>query len=138
VGLDQVDRELSRTPNEAERNALVETWNLCKEKYCLTRFETTTKSKKASKLTQESGINLKNGAYFVTDDHIKKIEEYVAFGTKSQGKVDLDVLATVAIAGVHFFVSVDDSLLGNKRIKDFVKQKDHIEIYYPSEFLVLF
>jgi hypothetical protein len=53
-------------------------------------------------LTQESGINLKNGAYFVTDDHIKKIEEYVAFGTKSQEKVDLDVLATVAIAGVHF------------------------------------
>ena len=58
MGVDQVDREAKRTSNEAKRNALTETWSLCKEKYCLTRFETLTKSKKASKSTQESGINL--------------------------------------------------------------------------------
>ncbi len=137
MGVDQVDREAKITSNKTKRSALTETWSLCKEKYCLTRFETLTKSKKASKSTQESGINLQDGAHWVTDDHVKKIEEYVAFGTARKEKLDLEVLATVAIAGVHVFVSVDNPLLGNKRIKDFVKQKDDIEIYYPSEIIKL-
>lgn len=137
MGVDQVDREAKRTSNEAKRNALTETWSLCKEKYCLTRFETLTKSKKASKSTQESGINLKDGAHWMTDNYDKKIKEYVAVGTTPKEKVDLEVLATVAIAGVHVFVSIDNLLVGNKRIKGFVKQKDDIEIYYPGEIIKL-
>lgn len=137
VGVDQVDREVWRTANETRRKALSETWSLCKEKHCLTRFETLSKSKKASKSTRESGINLEDGAYWVTDDDMKKIEEYVAAGTTRKEKVDLEVLATVAIARVSIFVSLDCSLLDNKRLKDFVKQKDNIDIYPPSEIIKL-
>jgi hypothetical protein len=135
VGVDQVDREVQQTPNEAKRVALIETWKLCEEKYCLTRFESLAKSKRGAKSKQESGINLQNGAWFVTDQDMKKIDEYVAFGTTSEEKTDLEVLATAAIARVDVFVTVDCRLLQNKRIKDFAKQKDDIQIYSPSEIL---
>jgi hypothetical protein len=135
VGVDQIDREVQQTSVEAKRVALVETWKLCEEKHCLTRFESLAKSKRGSKSEQESGINLQNGAWFVTDQDMKKIDEYIAFGTTSKEKTDLEVLATVAITQVDFFVTVDCRLLQNKRIKDFARQKDDIQIYSPSEIL---
>ena len=133
VASDQLDRESQKTSNEATRIKLTETVKLCKEKYYLTRFETLTESTRASKSTQEDGINLEEGAYYVTQGDIKKIREYVAEGSTPKEKVDLEVLATAAIAGVHVFVTVDRRLLRNDKIKAFVKQKDDIDVYRPSQ-----
>lgn len=138
VGPDQVDRELSETSDEATKARLVKTLKLCKEKYFLTRFDSRTKSRKAARLGKESGINLSEGARFMTPEYSRKIKEYIAYGITYEEKRDLEVLATVAIAGVKVFVSVDyGTLLKNDRIKDFVKKKDDIEIYRPNKIVEL-
>jgi len=137
VAVDQVDREASKTSDESKRTKLLETLKLCKEKFYLTRFERLTFSKKAAKATGKSGINLGEGAYWVTEDNMRRIKEYIASGQNVEEKVDLEVLATAAIAGVRLFVTVDDELLANSQIREFVKQKDGIWIYRPSEILVL-
>ncbi len=85
----------------------------------------------------KSGINLEEGAYWVTEDNERRIKEYVASGRTLKEKGDLEVLATAAIAGVRLFVTVDDRLLANSHIREFVKQKDGIWIYRPSEILML-
>ena len=113
------------------------TIGLCKEKFFLTRFETSTSSKKGVQQRDKSGINLGQGAYWITEDNIRKINEYVAKGQTNKEKVDLEVLATVAIAGVRRFVTVDNPLIANTKIKEFIKQKDGIQIYRPSEILKL-
>lgn len=136
VAVDQVDREAHKTSDESKRAKLLDTLKLCKEKYCLTRFEISTLSKKAAKAKGKSGINLGEGAYWVTEDNERRIKEYVASGQTEKEKVDLEVLATVAIAGVRRFVTVDDRLLANSRIREFVKRKDGIWIYRPSEILM--
>jgi len=137
VAVDQVDREASRTSNETKRVKLLDTLKLCKEKFYLTRFETSTLSKKAAKARGKSGINLGEGAYWITEDNQRRINEYIDIGRNLEEKVDLEVLVTVAIAGVRLFVTVDDHLLANSRIIEFVKQKDGIRIYRPSEVLIL-
>ncbi len=137
VAVDQVDREASKTSNKTKRAKLLDTLKLCKEKFYLTRFETSTFSKSAAKASGESGINLEEGAYWITEDNERRIKEYVASGRTSEEKVDLEVLATAAIAGVRLFVTVDNHLLSNSRIREFVKQKDGIWIYRPSEMLML-
>ena len=133
VAVDQLDRESRKTPHKGKRNKLIETVELCKEKYYLTRFKALTQSRRASWSDEEPGINLKEGARWVTEGDMRKIREYIAFGFTSEEKVDLEVLATVAIAGVNIFVTVDYRLLGNNRIKEFAKQKDGIGIYSPSQ-----
>jgi len=137
VAVDQVDREASKTSNETKRAKLLDTLKLCKEKFYLTRFETSTFSKKAAKATGKSGINLEEGAYWITEDNERRIKEYVASGRTLKEKVDLEVLATAAIAGVRLFVTVDDRLLANSQIREFVKRKGGIWIYRPSEILML-
>ena len=137
VAVDQVDREASRTSNETKRVKLLDTLKLCKEKFYLTRFETSTLSKEAAKARGKSGINLGEGAYWITEDNQRRINEYIESGKNLEEKVDLEVLATVAIAGVRLFVTVDDHLLANSRIREFAKQKDDIWIYRPSEVLIL-
>jgi hypothetical protein len=116
---------------------LQETLKLCKEKFYLTRFDTSTVSKEASKAKGESGINLGEGAYWITEDNDRRINEYIASGTTLEEKTDLEVLATVAIAGVRLFITVDDGLLKNSRIREFARHKDGIWIYRPSEALKL-
>ena len=69
VAVDQVDREARKTSDESKRTKLLETLKLCKEKYYLTRFERSTFSKKAAKARGKSGINLGEGAYWVTEDN---------------------------------------------------------------------
>lgn len=133
VAVDQLDRESKKTSRTERRNKLIEIVKLCKEKYYLTRFEALSKSRRASKSMQESGINLEDGVRWVTESDMRKIREYVAFGVTPEEKVDLEVLATAAIAGVHVFVTVDCGLLRNDRIKRFAKQKDDIGIYRPSQ-----
>lgn len=137
VVVDQVDREASKTSNETKRVKLLDTLKLCKEKFYLTRFETSTLSKEAAKARGKSGINLGEGAYWITEDNQRRINEYIESGRNLEEKVDLEVLATVAIAGVRLFVTVDDYLLANSRIREFAKQKDGIWIYRPSEVLIL-
>ncbi|MBA7596256.1 hypothetical protein ES703_03226 [subsurface metagenome] len=137
VAVDQVDREASKTSDESKRTKLLETLKLCKEKFYLTRFERSTVSKKAAKARGKSGINLGEGAYWVTEDNVRRIKEYIASGRNVEEKVDLEVLATVAIAGVRLFVTVDGDLLANSQIREFVKRKDGIWIYRPSEILLL-
>ena len=137
VAVDQVDKEITRTNDEAKREKLIETLGLCKEKHYLTRFETRTLSKRASKAKGKVGINLGNGAYFVTEGDIRKIEEYTTFGASLNQQVDLEILATAAIAEVKVVVFVDSPLLGNKKIKDFAKQKDEIEICTPTQVIKL-
>ncbi len=85
----------------------------------------------------KSGINLEEGAYWVTEDNERRIKKYVPSGRTLKEKGDLEVLATAAIAGVRLFVTVDDRLLANSHIREFVKQKDGIWIYRPSEILML-
>lgn len=133
VAVDQLDRESKKTPYTERRNKLIETVKLCKEKRYLTRFQALNKSKRASKSTRESGINLGNGACWVTGSDMQKIKEYIALGVNDEERADLEVLATAAIAGVHIFVTVDYKLLRNDRIRRFAKQQDDIEIYRPSE-----
>ena len=133
VALEQVDKEINRTSNEVNRVKLIETLGLCKEKYYLTRFESCKKSKWASRAKGKVGINLGNGAYFITESGKCKIKEYVAVGTNLKEQTDLEILATAAIAGVKVVVFIDSPLLGNKKIKDFAKQKDDIEVCTPSQ-----
>ncbi len=133
VALDQVDKEISRTPDEVKRGKLIETLGLCKEKYYLTRFESYKKSKRASKAKGKVGINLGNGAFYITEDDIHKIEEYTMFSDSLGKQVDLEILATAAIAGVKVVVFVDNNFLSDKQVKDFAKQKDDIEIYTPTQ-----
>ncbi len=64
---------------------------------------------------------------------MRKIKEYITLGVNDKERVDLEVLATAAIAGVHIFVTVDYRLLRNDRIRRFAKQQDDIEIYRPSQ-----
>ncbi len=137
VAVDQVDKEINRTNDETKRGKLIKTLALCKEKHYLTRFETHTLSKRASKAKGKVGINLGNGAYFVTESDIRKIEEYVALGTNPEEQTDLEVVATAAIAEVKVVVFVDVPLLGNEKIKDFAKQKDDIEICTPTQIIEL-
>jgi len=105
VAVDQLDRESKKASRTERRNKLIETVKLCKEKWYLTRFQALSKSKRASKSTQESGINLGDGAHWVTESDIHKIEEYIACGVNDEERVDLEVLATAAIASVHIFDS---------------------------------
>jgi len=80
---------------------------------------------------------LGEGAYWVTEDNMRRIKEYIASGQNLEDKVDLEVLATAAIAGVRLFVTVDYKLLAKSQIRAFVKRKDDIWIYRPSEILML-
>ena len=140
VAVDQTDREASQTSDESRRTKLLDTLKLCKEKFYLTRFEKSTSSKKAARARGKSGINLEEGAYWVTEDNERRINEYIAFGRtleELEEKVDLEVLATAAIAGVRLFVTVDDHLLANSYIREYVKWKDGVWIYRPSEILML-
>jgi hypothetical protein len=137
VAVDQIDREASKTSDESKRAKLIDTLKLCKEKFYLTRFETSTLSKSAAKARGKSGINLEEGAYWVTEDNMRRINEYVARGRTLKDKVDLEVLATVAIAGVRLFMTVDYRLLFKSQIREFVERKDGIGIYRPSEILKL-
>jgi len=137
VAVDQVDKEINRTNDEAKREKLIKTLALCKEKHYLTRFETRTLSKRASKAKGKVGINLGNGAYFVTEGDIRKIEEYTTFGASLNEQVDLEILATAAIARVEIVVFVDKPFLQNEEIKDFAKQKDNIEICTPTQVIKL-
>jgi len=137
VAVDQIDREASKTSDQSKRAKLLDALKLCKEKFYLTRFETSTFSKKATKARGKSGINLEEGAYWVTEDNERRIKEYIASGRNLKEQVDLEVLATAAIAGVRLFVTVDYNLLANSQIREFVKRKDGIWIYRPSEILML-
>ena len=96
VAVDQLDRESKKTSCTERRNKLIETVKLCKEKWYLTRFEALSKSKQASKSAQESGINLGDGARWVTKSDMRKIEKYIALGVNDEERVDLEVLATAA------------------------------------------
>ena len=136
VAVDQINREASKTSEESKRAKLLDTLKLCKEKFYLTRFKSSTLSKRAAKARGKSGINLKDGSYWVTEDNIRRIKEYTASGRTLKEKVDLEVLATAAIAGVRRFVTVDDRLLANSQIREFVQRKDGIWIYRPSEILM--
>jgi len=135
VAVDQLDRESKKASRTERRNKLIETVKLCKEKWYLTRFQALSKSKRASKSTQESGINLGDGAHWVTESDIHKIEEYIAFGVNDEERVDLEVLATAAIASVHIFVTVDYKLIRNDRIRRFTKHQDDVEIFRPSQII---
>jgi len=135
VAVDQVYREASRTSDESKRTKLRETLKLCKEKFYLTRFQTVTSPKGAAKARGKSGINLEDGSFWITKDNQRRIDKYIARGQDEEEKRDLEVLATVAIAGVRRFVTVDYDLLDNNRIKKFIQQEDGISIYRPSEIL---
>jgi len=135
VGVDKVDRERRKTSDASLKSEIDQVWQKCKEKYLLTRFEPSIQSKKSIKSHQENGINLVDGAHFIDNHDVEKIDEYVDFGNTLEDKVDLEVLATVAIAKVQVFITVDYRLLNKKHILDFVKQKDNISICRPIEFL---
>ena len=135
VAVDTVDREARITSNDSERTKQLETLKLCKEKFNLTRFKKLTPSRRPA--TGKSGINLGEGAYWVTEDNMRRIKEYIATGRNQEDRLDLEVLATVAVAGVRLFVTVDSYLIANSQIREFVKQKDGIWIYRPSEILML-
>ena len=137
VAVDQVDREARKTSDESKRTKRLETLKLCKEKFNLTRFEKLTSSKRAAGATGKSGINLGEGAYWVTEDNMRRIKEYIATGRNLEDRLDLEVLATVAIAGVRRFVTVDYKLLAKSHIREFVKRKDGIWMCRPSEILML-
>jgi len=135
VAVDQVYREASRTSDESKRTKLRETLKLCKEKFYLTRFQALTSPKGAAKARGKSGINLEDGSFWITKNGQRRIDEYIAIGQNEEEKRDLEVLATVAIAGVRRFATVDYNLLGNNRIKEYIQQEDGIFIYRPSEIL---
>jgi predicted nucleic acid-binding protein len=135
VGIDKVDRERQMTSNAVLRLARDRVWQRCKEKYLLTRFEQAIQSKKQLKSPRENGINLEDGAHFIDNNSEDKIAAYVEFGTTQKDKVDLEVLATVAIANIQVFITVDYKLLHKQHILDFVKQNDDICIFRPSDFL---
>ena len=137
VAVDQVYREASKTSDESKRMKLLNTLDLCKEKFFLTQFDTLSHSHKALKASGESGINLSYECYWITDDNKRRIKEYVGHGRTPKERVDLEVLATIAIAGVRRFVTVDEPLLANSHIIEFVKQHDDIWVYRPSEILPL-
>ena len=133
VRVDQVDRETKRTPPESGREEVERVRRKCKETHLLTRFSPSTQSKSASKSPQKSGINLAEGAHWMTDARKTKIDQYISHGTTDEERLDLEVLATVAIADVHTFVTVDYPLLNNAQIKDFVKREDDIDVCRPSQ-----
>jgi len=135
VAVDTVDREARITSNDSERTKQLETLKLCKEKFNLTRFKKLTPSRRPA--TGKSGINLGEGAYWVTEDNMRRIEEYIAIGQSSKDQADLEVLATVAIAGVRRFMTVDYKLLDKNYIREFAERKDGISMYRPSEILKL-
>ena len=135
VAVDQVYREASRTSDESKRTKLRETLKLCKEKFYLTRFQALTSPKGAAKARGKSGINLEDGSFWITKNGRRRIDEYIAIGQSEEEKRDLEVLATVAIAGVRRFATVDYNLLDNNRIKKYIQQEDGISIYRPSEIL---
>ena len=135
VAVDQVYREASRTSDESKRTKLRETLKLCKEKFYLTRFQALTSPKGTAKARGKSGINLEDGSVWITKNGRRRIDEYIAIGQNEEEKRDLEVLATVAIAGVRRFATVDYNLLGNNRIKKYIQQEDGIFIYRPSEIL---
>jgi hypothetical protein len=135
VAVDQVYREASRTSDESKRTKLRETLKLCKEKFYLTRFQAVTSPKGAAKARGKSGINLEDGSFWITKNGQRKIDEYIAIGQNEEEKRDLEVLATVAIAGVRRFATVDYNLLDNNRIKEYIQREDGIFIYRPSEIL---
>lgn len=135
VAVDTVGHEARRTSNESKRTKQLETLKLCKEKFNLTRFNKLTPSKGAG--TGKSGINLGEGAYWATEDNMRRIEEYIAIGRNSEDQADLEVLATAAIAGVRHFMTVDYKLLDKSYIGEFVRRKDGICMYRPSEILML-
>ena len=137
VAVDQVDKEITRTNDEAKREKLIKTLALCKEKHYLWRFDSSTKSKRALKAKGKVGINLGNGAFFETESDERKIEEYTTFSAALKKQVDLEILATAAIAGVKVVVFMDSPFLGDKEIKDFAKQNDDIEICTPTQIIEL-
>ena len=137
VAVDQVHREASKTSDESKRMKLLNTLDLCKEKFFLTQFDTLSHSHKALKASGESGINLGYECYWITDDNKRRIKEYVEHGRTPKEKDVLEVLATIAIAGVRRFVTVDEPLLANSHIIEFVKKHDDIWVYRPSEILPL-
>ena len=137
VAVDQIDREARKTSDKSERTKLLETLKLCKEKFNLTRFEKLTFSKRAAGAAGKSGINFGEGAYWVTEDNMRRIEEYIAIGRNRKDRVDLEMLATAAIAGVRRFMTVDYKLLKKSHIREFVRRKDGIWLYRPSEILML-
>jgi hypothetical protein len=63
---------------------------------------------------------------------------YIASARNQDEEVDLEMLATVAIAGVRLFVTVDYPLLANNAIREFVKRMDGIHLYRPSEIIKQF
>jgi len=135
VAVDTVGHEARRTSNESERTKQLETLKLCKEKFYLTRFNKLTPSKRPG--MGKSGIDLGEGAYWVTEDNMRRIEEYIAIGQNFEDQADLEVLATAAIAGVRRFMTVDYNLLKKNYIREFVRQKDGIWMYRPSEIVKL-
>ncbi len=80
---------------------------------------------------------MEDGAEWITEDNQRRIEEYVASGRTQKERVDLEVLATVAIAGVQLFVTVDYKLLRKSHITELVQRKDGIWMYRPSDILML-
>jgi hypothetical protein len=137
VAVDRVYREASKASEESKRMRLLYTVYLCKEKFFLTRFNALSHSHRDLKVSDESGMNLSYECYWITDDNKRRIKEYVENGRTPKEKVDLEVLATIAIAGVRRFLTVDEALLANSHIIEFVKQQDDIWIYRPSEILPL-
>ncbi len=117
AGPNQVWREVENTMDESKRLKLSEAWGRCKQKYCLTRYP----------------INLKDGAYWMTRAAEDKFQQYLNFARTEKERRDLEVLASVAIAGFTFFVTVDYGLLANQRIRSFVMEEDNIGIYRPVE-----
>lgn len=137
VGVDQVHKELARTNDEAKREKLLETLGLCRDKHYLTRFDSREKSKRASHAKGKVGINLGDGAQWITADDEIKIEEYIAFGDSSAEKRDMEVLATAAIARANIVVFIDKPFLSSQRVKDFAKQNDDIDICTPTQAIEL-
>lgn len=119
AGPDQAWREVENTTDESKKAKLLDAWARTKKKYCLTRFP----------------INLKDGAYWVTEATEYKLKQYLNFSRTKKERKDLEVLATVAIAGFTIFVTVDYNLLANKRIRNFILQEDNIDIYRPVQIL---
>ena len=117
AGPDQVYREAMQTPSKTRRDKLLHAWDCCKRKYNLTRFP----------------INLKNGAYWMTEDAESKFAQYAMFAETDKEHKDLEVLASVAIAGFIIFITVDYDLLSNNRVRDFILEKDSIRMYRPIE-----
>lgn len=117
AGPDQVWREVENTMDESKKTKLLDAWERCNQKYCLTRYP----------------INLKDGAYWMTGAAKEKFEQYLNFARTEKERKDLEVLASVAIAGFAIFVTVDYDLLANQRIRSFIMKEANIGMYRPVE-----